>query len=111
VRNSLLAALVACADQPLKSEARRFLAGLSADELQFIAGFLGSCVLESQQRCARNRAELAERIARFQELPADRAPRRTTDQELKMILLLEYLCRSGVQELRIPASAGSAGVN
>ena len=111
MRNSLVAALVSCADQPLKSEARRFLTGLSSDELQFIAEFLGSCVLESQQRCACNRAELADRIARFQQLPGDRAPKRTTDQELKMILLLEYLCRSGVQELRLPAGAGSAAVN
>jgi hypothetical protein len=111
VRNSLVAALVACADQPLKSDARRFLDGLSADELQFIAEFLGSCVLESQVRCARNRAELAERIARFQPSRADGARLRSTDHELKMILLLEYLCRSGVQELRMPARAGSAGVN
>ena len=111
MRNSLVAALVACADQPLKSEARRFLAGLPSDELQFIAEFLGSCVLESQVHCARNRAELAERIARFQQMRADRARMRSSDQEHKMILLLEYLCCSGVQELRMPASAGGPTVN
>jgi hypothetical protein len=106
VRNSLVAALVACADQPLKSEARRFLAGLSADELQFIAEFLGSCVLESQARYARNRAELADRIARFQQ-----ARTRSTDRELKMILLLEYLCRSGVHGLALAAPATGSSVN
>jgi hypothetical protein len=111
VRNSLVAALVACADQPLKSQARRFLDGLSSDELQFIAEFLGSCMLESQVRCARNRAELAERIARFQQARADRARMRSTDQEHKMILLLEYLCRSGVQELSMPVRAGGPSVN
>ena len=111
VRNSLVAALAACADEPLKSEARRFLDGLSSDELQFIAEFLGSCVLESHLRCARNRAELAERIARFQQARADRACMRSTDQELKMILLLEYLCRSGVREFSMPARSGSASVN
>ena len=52
MRNSLVAALVACADQPLKAKARRFLAGLSSDELQFIAEFLGSSILESQAPCA-----------------------------------------------------------
>ena len=108
MRNSLVAALVACADQPLRSKARRFLTGLSSDELQFIAEFLGSCVLESQVRCARNRAELAERIARFQQPRADRARMRSPDLELKMILLLEYLCHSGVQ---MPAPAGGSGVN
>ena len=111
MRNSLVAALVACADQPLKSEARRFLAGLSSDELQFIAEFLGSCVLESQVLCVGNRAELAERIARFQQARADRAQRWSTDQAHKMILLLEYLCRSGVRERGMAAGAGSASVN
>src|ERR1039457_3459740 len=79
VRNSLVAALVGCADHPLKSEARRFLAGLSSDELQFIAEFLGSCVLESQVRGGCNRAELAERIVRFQQARADRGPRGSTE--------------------------------
>ena len=96
MRNSLVAALVACADQPLKSKARRFLAGLSSDELQFIAEFLGSCILESQARCACDRAELAERIARFQRRAT--AQKLSSDQELKMILLLEYLCCSGIAE-------------
>ena len=111
MRNSLVAALVACADRPLKSEARRFLTGLSSDELQFIAEFLGSCVLESQARCARNRAELAERIARFQQARADCAQVRSLDLELKMILLLEYLCRSRIQGLSMPARAAGSAMN
>ena len=135
MRDSLVAALVACSDQPLKSEARRFLDGLSSDELQFIAEFLGSCMLESPVGCGRTRAELAERIARFQRPRADRAQNlgaenvgaesvgaqnagaqnagwmRSTDQEHKMILLLEYLCRSGVQELRLPVRSGGPSVN
>jgi hypothetical protein len=111
VRNSLVAALVACADEPLRSRARRFLAGLSSDELQFIAEFLGSCILESQARRALNRAELAERIARFERGRADGARMRATDQELKMILLLEYLSRSGVQNLAMTARAGGSKIN
>jgi hypothetical protein len=111
VRNSLVAALVACADQPLKEKARRFLAGLSADELQFIAEFLGSCVLESQESCVRSRADLAEWIARFQQKRAKRVRGQSSDQELKMILLLEYLCHAGVQERRMMAGAGGASVN
>jgi hypothetical protein len=97
VRNSLVAALVACADRPLKSKARRFLAGLSCDELQFIAGFLGSCILESQSNCPCD--------------GAGRARKPSPDQELKMILLLEYLCRSGIQKLPMTARAGSPTVN
>ena len=106
MRNSLVAALVACADQPLKAKARRFLAGLSSDELQFIAEFLGSCILESQARSARDRAELAERIARFQNARTDRARKQARDQELKMIVLLEYLCCSGLQKLSMAVRAG-----
>jgi hypothetical protein len=111
VRNSLVAALVACADQPLKTKARRFLAGLSSDELQFIAEFLGSCILESQARCAGDRAELAERIAQFQRARADRAQKIARDQELKMILLLEYLCCSGLQKLSMAARTGGRNAN
>ena len=106
MRNSLVAALVACADQPLKAKARRFLAGLSSDELQFIAEFLGSCILESQARSARDRAELAERIARFQNARTDCARKQARDQELKMILLLEYMCCSGLQKLSMAVRAG-----
>jgi hypothetical protein len=111
VRNSLVAALVACADRPLKSEARRFLAGLSSDELQFIAEFLGSCVLESHAVGARTRAELADRIARYQQSRTRPARRRSSDQDRKMIVLLEYLCRAGVQEPSTSRHATGAGSN
>jgi len=110
VRNSLVAALVACADQPLKAKARRFLAGLSSDELQFIAEFLGSCILESQARSARDRAELAERIAHFQNARTGCARKHARDQELKMILLLEFLCCSGIQKMPMPVRAGGPRV-
>jgi len=93
VRNALVAALTSCADRPVR--VRRFLSGLSSDEMQFIAEFLGTCVLESGRKCC-SRAQLAERIEEFQ-----RARRSgggwSEDQEHKMILLLEYLRRDGRQ--------------
>jgi hypothetical protein len=91
VRSSLVAALVSCVDRPLKTRARRFLLGLSADELQFIAGFLGCCILESPEDAGSSRAQLARRIAQHQQTRAQPCSR---DQEHKMILLLEYLGRS-----------------
>jgi hypothetical protein len=92
LRSTLVAALVSCTDSPHKSQARRFVEGLSADEMQFIAEFLGACVLDpSGQSCA-SRAQWAERIARYQQASAGRG---SPDREHKMILLLEYLCRSG----------------
>lgn len=81
MRSTLVAALVACANSPWKAKARRFLCGLSSDELQYIAAFLGGCILET---------------------PAE-APgvhdclHGAEDRELKMILVQEYLCRAGVR--------------
>jgi len=86
---------------PMKLEARRFLRGLSCDELQFIAEFLGACVLEARHDCARGRGELAREIASFQ--AATGAGEASPDREHKMILLLEFLCRSGVSAARMAA--------
>jgi len=104
VRASLVAALESCAEGPGRTQAERFLAGLSSDELQFIAEFLGACLLESaRDRCV-SRAEVADRIARYQEARACPA-RCSADQEHKMILLLEYLCRCGLLRFPLPARA------
>jgi len=91
-RLELAAALVACADSPCRAKARRFVNGLSSDELQFIAEYLGACILESARECRRSRAELAARVAEFQR---SHSPAPGPDQDHKMILLLEYLWRSG----------------
>ena len=91
-RQDLVTALTACTENPFRTKARRFLIGLSADELQFIAEYLGSCILESST-CRCSRAELAGRVAGYQ--PACRA---VADLDHKLILLLEYLSRTGCQE-------------
>jgi hypothetical protein len=98
VRNSLVVALVSCVDDAFRNRARRFLGGLSCDELLFIAEYLGACILDSSDGCLRSRTELAGRIARFQQARATRSE----DLEHKMILLLEYLCRSGHGEISVP---------
>jgi hypothetical protein len=95
VRSTLVAALVSCADSPHKSRARRFVEGLSSDELQFIAEFLGACVLDSAGQPCDSRAQWAERITRYQQASGGCRACRSADQEHKMILLLEFLCRSG----------------
>jgi hypothetical protein len=82
-----------CAEQRFQKKARKFLLGLSTDELQYIAEFLGTCVLESLGRSALSRRELAEGIAQFEQVRRARTDC-PSDQEHKMILLLEYLCRS-----------------
>ena len=80
MRRSLIDALAACAGNPLKSKAHRFLAGLSSDELQFIAEFLGGCVPASAERPC---LPLAERPL-------------TEDGELKLVLVREYLAVSAL---------------
>jgi len=90
MRKSLVTALVACAEQPLKLDARRFLTGLSSDELEFIAEFLGSCILENEHPLASSRAKLAERITLYRHTHA------YAGIDCKLILVREYLCRLGV---------------
>jgi len=76
MRSALVAALIGCVEHPLKARTRRFLCGLSFDELQFIAEYQGAKILDSA--CGGCGDHL-------------RIPRRSEDDELKMILLLEYL--------------------
>lgn len=96
MRSALVTALVSCADSPHRSQARRFVQGLSADELQFIASFLGACVLDSSGRPCTSRAQWAEQIAQYQQADALCQECGSPDHDHKMILLLEFLCRSGV---------------
>jgi len=105
VRSSLVAALVACADRRLRPKARRFVAGLSTDELQFIAEYVGAVILESAHPGGCSRSQLATGIARFQEARQGCPGCRSRDDDHKMILLLEYLCRSGIREFPVLARA------
>jgi hypothetical protein len=93
VRTGLISAIAACAERHFQRKARKFLQGLSTDELQYIADFLGACVLESLGRSACSRRELAESIAQFDQVRCA-ASDRPGDRQHKMILLLEYLCRT-----------------
>jgi hypothetical protein len=70
------------------------LQGLSADELQYIAEFLGSCILEADQHLGSTRRQLAEDVARFERCRRAASTHKKAllqDKDHKMILLLEYL--------------------
>ncbi len=86
MRPALVAALASCVDRKKQSQTRDFLGGLSCDELEFLADYLGSCILESR------------RIGELRQVRQDRTDV-SADQEHKMILLVEFLCRSGMQPL------------
>lgn len=109
MRSVLVAALASCTPGPLKPEARRFLSGLSRDELQFIAEFLGASILDAVGPCAASRDELADRIAEFQRArSASLAGSSSPDQDHKTILLLEFLCRSGLHQVPVAVRAARA---
>lgn len=103
MRSALVTALVSSADSPYKSTARRFVQGLSSDELQFIASFLGACVLDCSGKPCTSRTQWAERIAWYQHAGA--ACPCSPDEDHKMILLLEFLCRSGGSPIALSAQA------
>lgn len=105
MRTTLISAIAVCAEQRLQRKARKFLQGLSTDELQYIAEFLGACVLETLGHSALSRRELAEGIAQFEQVRPARAGC-AGDREHKMILLLEYLCRSRLTHCSVALRAG-----
>jgi len=86
VRPTLISAIAACAEERVQKRARRFLEGLSTDELQYIAEFLGGCVLDPFGHDSINGAPPCSHAA------APPAPG-LSDREHKMILLREYLWR------------------
>lgn len=115
----LVRALCSCACDRKRGKARKFLQGLSADELNYIAEFLGSCILESNHRLGGTRGQLADDVARFERCRrasalerngSRRASPSIQDEDHKMILLLEYLSRCGSQPPTL-ASAANGGVS
>jgi len=116
-KSTLVRALSACVEDLQKRPTRRFLQGLATDELQYIAEFLGSCILESSGRFRCSRTQLGEAIKRF-DCSRRSALAETScancrsvslqDQEHKMILLLEYLCRSGIAQFTVGVGAGQS---
>lgn len=105
MRSDLVAALASCSDDPMKYKTRRFLAGLSRDELQFIAEFVGSSILEGAESCPHSRWEIVERVAQLR-MRANGSS--TPDQDHKTILLLEFLRRSGLQKATVAVRASHA---
>ena len=95
----LVEALCSCVGDRRRGTARRFLQGLSAGELEYIAEFLGSCILEAEQHLGATRWQLAEDVARFERCRRAAAPLSapSQDEDHKMILLLEYLSRCATQ--------------
>ena len=91
MRSVLVAALASCTTSRSKYQTRRFLGGLSRDELQFIADYVGASILESAEDGPFSRPELAGRVVEFQRHRGSHP-----DLDHKTILLFEFLGRSGL---------------
>ena len=90
----------------MRLKTRRFLTGLSRDELQFIAEFVGASILQSAEPSLGSRHPLAEQVAEFQRARSQGS--NSPDQDHKIILLLEFLCRSGFQKVAVAVRASHA---
>ena len=101
MKSILVKSLCVVVPDQQRRKARQFLLGLSTDELQYIAEFLGSCILESEQPYRWTRPQLRHGIQRFDETQK----RSAADREHKMILLMEFLCRCGIGTAPIPTRA------
>jgi len=89
VRRTLVAALISCAGERARTPLRRFLTGLSADELEFLAGFQGARILEQAGgECSAERSPAARTPGYRSSVTYD-----TADLDHKMIVLREYLAR------------------
>jgi hypothetical protein len=97
VRDLLVAALTACAETTLQARVRRFLAGLSCDELEFIAGFFGGCILATNAGSNAPPGNASQPCA-DSGLPA-------ADLDHKLILVHEYLAYSRPLSLSTLVSA------
>ena len=101
MKNILVKSLTSMVPAEQNRKARQFLLGLSTDELQYIAEFFGSCVLESEKPYQWTRAQLSQSIQRF-----DRCKKiSVADRQHKMILLLEFLCRCNMGSAPVATQA------
>ena len=91
-----------------RRNARRFLEGLSTEELRYIASYFGACLLESALHSAGvSRRQIAWEVLQYECSRTGTCTRACSDDlEHKMILLLEYLsCCRCVPALKIPAGS------
>ena len=108
-RTTLVRALSALVVGDSQRAARRFLEGLSTDELGYIASYMGACLIESALRPRQaSRCQLAREIQEYEccrIVPP--GMQFYGDVQHKMILLLEYLSCCGCSAAA-RVTAGSA---
>ena len=107
-RASLVRALSTVAFDERRNTARRFLQGLSTEELRYIASYFGACLLESAAQVeAVSRSQIAAEILQYECWREGSSLRGIPeDRQHNMILLVEYLtCCRCASAMRIPAGS------
>lgn len=106
-RVSLVKALSTVALAERRRPARRFLQGLSTEELRYIASYFGACLLESVlQTRATSRDQIVWDILQYECCRRGYPVAFDGDDEHKMILLLEYLsCCQCAAAVKVPAGS------
>ena len=105
-RSDLVHALtLLTADQ---GRSRRFLEGLSTNELHYIAEFFGATALDPELRPRKGRAAMARRVQMFHEKSDRSGETPSFSASHKMILLLEFLSLNEVEHKAMAAHVGAA---
>ena len=86
-RASLVTALVTVTETARRRTTRRFLEGLSSDELLYIVDYFGARILDPNLAPGESRYLAAQQVLRYQRCCRKQEPMRSH----KMILLLEFL--------------------
>jgi hypothetical protein len=117
-RASLVNAISSMSTSGHREAARRFLEGLSADELQYIAAYFGARLLEPRPNgTEQSRNEVAHQIERYegkrktpQRSNGSKVPPESNTVSHRMIVLLEYLraCNMRSKTAAVRANAACA---
>ena len=99
-----------------REAARRFLEGLSADELQYIAAYFGARLLEPEPNgSAQSRNQMAHQIEQYegkrktpQRSNGSKIPAQSCGVSHRMIVLLEYLSACNMRSTKAAARANAA---
>ena len=115
-RASLVTAISSMSTSGRREAARRFLEGLSTDELQYIAAYFGARLLEpGPNGCEQSRDEMAHQIEQYE--GKRKTPRRSNgsqsppasyDVSHRMIVLLEYLSACSMRSKTAAVRANAA---
>jgi len=105
-RSDLVHALTVLTSNHARS--RRFLEGLSTNELHYIAEFFGATTLDPELRPRKGRTAIARRIEMFQSKSTGSAETPSFSASNKMILLLEFLSLNEAKPRTMSAQVGAA---